>query len=107
MHKQTRCTAIPKAVKVRVYERDGGKCLFCGRNVDVSCACAHYIARSHGGLGIDENILTLCGWCHEKFDNSPYRQEMKRLFGNYLKSRYPEWDESKLTYKKGMKYEQD
>ena len=104
MHLQTKHTAIPKAVKERVYERDHHQCLFCGRYVDVSNASAHYIARSHGGLGIEENLLTLCDWCHNQFDNSEYRQEMKLLFGRYLKAHYPDLDESKLIYKKGMDY---
>ena len=33
------------------------------------CACAHYIARAHGGLGIEENIVTLCDDCHRSMDS--------------------------------------
>ena len=102
MHRQTRLKAIPKSVKLTVWERDRERCVFCGRYVDESCASAHFISRAQGGLGIEENILTLCGWCHQRYDNSEYRNEMRILFREHLKKHYPEWDESKLIYKKGM-----
>jgi len=102
MHKQTKLKAIPKSVKLTVWERDNEHCVFCGRWVDEYCACAHFIARSQGGLGIEENILTLCAWCHQRYDNSPYRQEMRTLFAEHLKKHYPDWDEQKLIYKKGL-----
>jgi hypothetical protein len=33
-------------------------------------------------------------------DNSKYRNEMLPLFENYLKGKYPNWDKSKLKYRK-------
>ena len=58
MHKMTKATSIPKSVKEAVYERDGGRCILCGRNNGEPVA--HVIRRSQGGKGIEQNIVTLC-----------------------------------------------
>ena len=44
-------------MKRQVLERDG-RCVICGANDGQPVA--HIVARSHGGLGIPENIVTLC-----------------------------------------------
>lgn len=69
----------------------------------------HYISRHNGGLGIEENILTACtGFtplnCHFNFDSGTeeVREVMEQQAREYLQSIYPEWDKSKLYYKKGM-----
>lgn len=101
MHKATKACAIPKEVKIRVYERDKGLCIICG------CAGlpeAHYISRAHLGLGIEENIVTLCRSCHDLYDGVK-RKEYGEIIRNYLKELYPEWDEKKLIYQKGGHYE--
>lgn len=98
MHKQTRATAISKAVKDRVWERDGHCCVYCGS--PYANPEAHFIPRSLGGLGIEENLLTLCRRCHRRFDETSDRLRMRRYFEMYLRSIYPEWDEKKLKYRK-------
>ena len=50
---------------------------------------AHYISRAHGGLGIEENIVTLCLDCHNNYDNGRSKQESdcikeKKLSDHYL-----------------------
>lgn len=99
MHKRTKACMIPKAVKEKVWERDGHRCVGCGRWVPVECACAHYIARSHGGLGIEENVLTLCPSCHAEYDQSARRRELKEIYGKYLETLYGA--NKRLVYKKG------
>lgn len=95
--KRTKALEISKKVRERVYERDGGLCVICGA---VGMPNAHYIARSQGGLGVEENILTLCFYCHSKYDQSIHRNKLRRYLREYLQTKYPEWDESKLIYKK-------
>lgn len=95
--RRTKALEIPQAVKARVYERDGGCCIWCGS--PMGQPNAHYVPRSKGGLGIEENILTLCWPCHMKYDQSTDRKDMGRYFMGYLINEYPEWDESKLYYK--------
>lgn len=98
MSKRTKALAIPREVKDRVWERDGECCVYCGS--PLAAPVAHYIARSHGGLGIEENILTLCDACHRRYDQSAGRRSMREYFREYLQSKYPEWDEDKLIYRR-------
>lgn len=94
--KRTKALEIPPKVKQKVLERDGA-CVWCGKQGQPN---AHFIARSHSGLGIEENILTLCFDCHRRYDQTTERQKMRDYFKEYLKSKYPEWDEEKLIYNK-------
>lgn len=104
-HRQTKETDISTKVKIKVWERDKHQCIFCDRKVNWHYACCHYIPRSAGGLGIEENIFTACENCHRKQDNGLntlyYDEKAKR----HLKSIYgEEWNEKKLIYRK-FKYE--
>lgn len=97
MHERTKASQIPKAVKKAVYKRDEERCLICGRWVPEECACCHFIGRGRLGLGIEENILTLCYECHRNLDNGEVGREQLR---KYLQNKYPGWDEKKLVYSK-------
>ena len=101
-HKSRRKKAveIPPIVKKIVAERDKGICIFCGQ---AGLPEAHYIRRSHGGLGIEQNIVTLCRICHRNYD-SPSNKELSEMIGrsieNHLKSHYPNWNKEDLIYRK-------
>ena len=60
----------------------------------------HFIPRSAGGLGIEENGLTLCFDCHYAFDHTPQRAELRQHLKAYLQECYPDWNEDALRYKK-------
>ena len=92
-------TDIPQRVKARVWERDRHQCIICHRT-HTAFPNAHYIPRSSGGLGIEENIVTLCHQCHREYDQSIERELYKTRIRQYLKRKYPNWDENKLYYKK-------
>ncbi len=96
--KRTKALAIPDEVKRAVWDRDGGRCVCCGSRR--ASPNAHYIARSQGGLGIEQNVLTLCADCHRKYDQSVKRKELRAFFRGYLKKMYPGWDEAELIYKR-------
>ena len=96
--KRTKALAISDEVKRAVWDRDGGRCVYCGSRR--ASPNAHFIARSQGGLGIEENILTLCHTCHMMYDQTTKREEMRDFFRTYLKARYPEWDENKIIYRR-------
>lgn len=100
MHKRTRALSISQKTKQIVYERDGRRCVLCGRTVTLSCASAHYIARSHGGLGIEQNVITLCPGCHTLYDQTPARQRIRSRLRDYLVSIYGEFDDADLVYRK-------
>lgn len=98
--KRAKALDISPAVRGAVYERDEGLCVYCKMPGNPE---AHFIPRSRGGLGIEQNILTLCRDCHNKYDfgRRLEREGMREYFRAYLEIKYPDWDESKLTYKKG------
>ena len=98
MHRQTRATDIPPEVKRAVWERDGRCCVLCGS--PYAAPNAHVAARSHGGLGIEENIVTLCPVCHERYDNGRERPYLREELLRYLRDRYPGWTESRVVYQK-------
>lgn len=96
---RAKATQIPMKVKKAVYDRDNGLCVVCGRPGNPE---AHYVPRSRGGLGIEQNIVTLCRECHDKFDFGD-RETMTyydQLIRNYLVDCYPDWDENDLIYRK-------
>lgn len=103
--RRAKATDIPQKVKQAVWERDGGRCVVCGNAHNVM-PNAHFIPRSKGGLGIEENIVTLCSnlttnCCHHKFDygTKQERDEIGHIIEEYLKSKYPGWDKEKLKYR--------
>lgn len=97
--KRSRACDIPPKVKKAVWIRDRGRCIFCGSHY--AMPNAHFISRAKGGLGIEENVMTLCFRCHRRYDQTVEREALKEYFTAYLKSQYIDWDESKLYYKKG------
>ena len=104
--KRSKATDIPQKVKQVVWERDNHCCVICGNSYNVM-PNAHYIPRSKGGLGIEQNIFTACtrlteNDCHYKFDNGTQeeREKLKEKVQEYFMSIYPNWDETDLYYKK-------
>lgn len=91
----------PKSRQI-IHERDKW-CIMCGKTSRLEIA--HYISRGSGGLGIPENLVLLCQDCHREYDQSGNRLQRLAL-GSYIKSylqtQYPNWDETKLKYRKGM-----
>ena len=105
-NKRSNATDIPMSVKKKVWERDHHRCIVCGNYCNVM-PNAHYIPRSKGGLGIEENIVTLCteltpNKCHRKYDfgSKEERNKIKDIIKKHLQSKYDDWDEEKLIYKK-------
>lgn len=98
---RTKALAISKEVKAKVYERDGGCCVWCGS--PQGQPNAHYIPRSRSGLGVEKNILTLCWPCHLRYDQTTEREKMGAYFREYLQSKYPDWNEEDLYYRKNRR----
>lgn len=96
-HKETKATAIPPEVKRKVHARDRGRCIVCG---DPGLPNAHYIRRSRGGLGIEENIVTLCPKCHHDYDNGFKREPIRAWIEEYLDKWYPDYPDEKRVYSK-------
>ena len=96
--KRSKLCDISQKVKQTVWNRDNQCCICCGNNQ--AMPNAHYIPRSKGGLGIEENIVTLCQKCHYNYDMTTQREHYKKFIGNYLKGKYIDWSEDKLIYRK-------
>lgn len=96
--KLSKACDITKAVKDKVWERDGERCILCG-NIE-AMPNAHYIPRSQGGLGIEQNIVTLCLGCHFELDQTPKRKELLVIAKEYLKLIYPDFTDDQRRYNK-------
>ena len=97
MSKRSKACDISPKVRQVVAERDGGICIYCGK---AGLPNAHYISRAHGGLGIEQNIVTLCPICHHLYDNGKYRKEIGKVIEAYLQLHYADWNEKDLVYDK-------
>ena len=96
--KRSKACDITQAVKKKVWERDQERCVICGN--PQAMPNAHFIPRSKGGLGIEENIVTLCQKCHHNFDHTTERLYYYAYIMNYLQTKYSGWSVEKLIYKK-------
>ena len=99
-HKLTKATEIPMKVKKVVWERDNHRCIYCHKWVEVYYANSHFIKRGQLGKGIEENVVTACQNCHYLYDFGTKSEEMINYTKEYLKSKYSNWNEEKLVYKK-------
>ena len=101
---RTKALSIDKKIKPIIWERDNHRCVICNKRVDNPYyANSHYISRAHGGLGIEQNIMTNCPACHLKWDNCKSKEEkeaMRSKIVKHFKSCYPGWNEADLVYKK-------
>jgi hypothetical protein len=108
MRKDTKARDFDRKTKIAISRRDSIDgwpcCVYCGAAApeELVWSNAHYIARSQGGLGIEENGLTLCPICHRKYDQTTARMQMRGFFREYLQMHYSSWDEDKLIYRKGI-----
>lgn len=95
--KRSKACDISQKVKKAVWERDK-YCIYCGSTR--AMPNSHYISRAKGGLGIEQNIVTLCQDCHYNYDMTDMREHYKAYIRNYLMSKYPDWKEEDLIYRK-------
>ncbi len=58
-------TPVPPRVRLRVFERFGGKCHKCSRKIPAGEAwtCEHLIALINQGQNREGNLNVTCGWC--------------------------------------------
>ena len=98
MHRETKVTSISAETKKKVWQRDFGRCVLCG-SINAGPHC-HFVRRAQGGLGTEENVWTGCQRCHEAFDSEATDGPLHARMRDYFKTLYPQWDESKLKYRK-------
>ena len=110
MQKRARKAEFTAKTRRIIEVRDNG-CIFCQMHyhmekafeMDLSVfSIMHFIPRSAGGLGIEQNGAVGCQYHHDMLDNGNggHREEMLELFEEYLSSIYDDWDKAKLKYNK-------
>jgi predicted restriction endonuclease len=61
--------APSKATRMKVLNRDARRCFICGRSpmnhVDIELHVHHIVPWGNGGITEIENLVTLCGTCHD------------------------------------------
>lgn len=88
-------TKIQPGVPGKVHERDGGCCIYCGSHEGLHLH--HYVSRGRGGMGIEQNLVTLCWKCHRRLhDGDTF---IKNFCRDYLQEHYEGWEENQLTAK--------
>ena len=106
MRKDTKARDFTRKAKEQIAERDSIDgwpcCVYCGLAAPAPLAWsnAHFLARSQQRRGIPENGLTLCPACHRRYDQTTDRKKMREYFREYLKSKYENWSEEALIYRK-------
>ena len=97
--KRTIACDITPEVRQTVLERDYRHCAYCGDvgRLDI----AHYVSRAKGGLGIEQNLVTLCRLCHHNTDQTTKRKHYLDFMKAYLDVRYPDFNHEDRFYKKG------
>lgn len=53
---------LPQAVRIEVWQRDGGRCVECGSQADLEFD--HIIPFAMGGANTARNLHLLCGDCN-------------------------------------------
>ena len=105
MNRRTKSLQISPETRRKVEERDSIDgapcCVFCGTPYGVRGE-AHYIKRSQGGLGIEQNLLTVCRPCHHELDFGRWRDEMLNHARRHFESKYEAWNEDELKYKRDI-----
>lgn len=98
---QTKATDISAKVRAKVYRRDDHRCVYC--HTTYALQLAHvFVNRSHGGLGVEENLVTLCIEHHMSLDNGKLEksQPIREVVESYLRYTYPNINIDNLKYKK-------
>lgn len=74
--------APSRKLRGRVMKRDGRRCTICGRSpmnyTDVELEVHHIIPWRMGGPTSEENLVTLCGTCHDGLDPH-YDPDLRRM----------------------------
>lgn len=79
--------APSRKLRMQVLRRDGFRCVICGRRpadyVDVELHVHHVLPWGRHGPTAEENLVTLCGTCHEGLDphTEPKLRELASLPG--------------------------
>lgn len=93
-------TEINPEVREKVKARDSFEgahcCLYCGSQYRVEIH--HFVSRGRGGMGIEQNLISLCFRCHARLHSG--EKAIHDFCGEYLQGLYPDVTERDLVYRK-------
>lgn len=104
-YRAKQCDISPKvrqAVLLRDSWDDCTCCVLCGKPRPETLM--HYIPRSAGGLGIEENLVAGCIQCHHDTDHTTKREQNLERIREYLDQYYPGFEDEYRVYEKGERY---
>jgi len=111
MKRRTKELRFDIKTRETIAMRDSETCLFCSMyyqmpetidSSNLTFDIMHFIPKSQGGLGIEQNGVYGCRYHHHLLDNGNkgLRSEMLGMMAEYLKGIYPDWNKENLIYKK-------
>lgn len=71
-------TAIPKELQAEVFNRDNNTCQLCRGVIKQDLVCHHIIP---SGEAVEENLITLCSFCHQVIHEFLGRKGYKKQGG--------------------------
>lgn len=101
MSRWTDETGISERTRKRVLDRDNNCCVLCWSTYGLQIA--HVVPRSRGGKGVETNLVTLCAVCHDRYDFTVRRKQMREEIVDYLEGIYGEWEEQEQIFTKYSK----
>lgn len=78
---------IPAKTRQKVYDRDGGCCVMCGRPTTEQ----HHIIGGKMGcrrVHVEENLLLLCYLCHDRTHRGKQSEKLQRWCEQWSRDRY-------------------
>lgn len=94
--------AIPPRVRLRLFERAGGRCAHCGRKIGPAdkWQADHVIALANGGRHAESNLQPLCPFCHasKTAEDVAFKKKSARIRARHLGIRPPSrWPSRPMT----------
>jgi len=88
---------IPNSLRKLVYRRDGYRCALCDSSQGLQIH--HVIPRGQGGTDEEQNLITLCSYCHSHvhgrplYDTPMTAEDIEQCCVEYLADFYaPMWN---------------
>jgi len=102
--KRSKATDITPKVRKQVLNRDNFACIICGSTYNLELAHV-FLSRAHMGLGVKENLATLCKKHHMILDsgNKQEQHNIRLAVESYMRSKHGDIDIKSLKYDKYKK----
>lgn len=84
---------LTNAERKEIYRRDGFRCALCDSESGIQIH--HIIPRGQGGSSSQDNLITLCSYCHAQvhgiimYDQQITPDDMEQLIVEYMADLYP------------------